>query len=317
MVLNNTLKIILIINTLTLFLTTNSLPQEYRVINYKVKKGDTFFSLSRKFNTEIWLIQKENSISTLREGDTIKIPIRDNITYTVQKNDTLFSLSKKFNTTIEEIISVNNLQSIDIKVGQKIIIPSKLSTQKNVEKKYTRQQNDNVYVVSKGDTLFSISRKTGVSVDKIKKLNNLDDKSIIKPGMIIVLGKEYKTYTPTYNETENINYSFPVNYSTQIRKYSNKFIEIILNREEDVKAVMDGKVIFIGSFSIFGRTIIIKHSEKIYTIYGMIDNETVKIGDSVKKGMTIGKPTKDILTGNYITKFSFIVNNKMTIPNNI
>ncbi|MFN4245632.1 MAG: LysM peptidoglycan-binding domain-containing protein [Brevinematia bacterium] len=320
MIFTNTIKKFLTISLSISVLSINATAKEH--INYKVKKGDTFFSLSRKFNTEVWIIQKENSISTLREGDIIKIPIRNNIIHIVQKGDTLFSLSKHYNTTLEEIISANNLQSIDIKIGQKIIIPSaKYSTPlQTPKKKYNTHQNtDNVYVVKKGDTIFSISRKTGTSIEKIKKLNNLNNNSIIKPGMIIVLDKEYKKEIPKSPsfEMKNLNYSLPLSFTTYVRNHSSKFLEIISNREEDIKSVMDGKVIFIGAFSIFGKTIIIKHSDNLYSIYGMVDKETVKIGDNVKRNETIGKPTKDPSTGRYIIKFSFIINDKMIIPNRI
>lgn len=37
---------------------------------------------------------------------------------------------------------------------------------------------ENIYIVQKGDTLFSIARKFGVSVDVLKNLNNLEDENI-------------------------------------------------------------------------------------------------------------------------------------------
>lgn len=290
---------------------------------YKVKKGDTFFSISRKFKVEIWVIQKENNISLLKEGDVIKIPVRTHFTYTVRKGDTLFSLARKFNTTIEEVISANRLESIDIKVGQTLVIPSGNAPNSRNSSPEDTKKDWKVYVVERGDTLYSISRKTGINIKKILELNNLSKESLIKPGMIIVLDKttvgrrnnkkEKLGISP--DELKNTDHLLPVTFVERVKNHSSKFLEIVLEREDRVRAVMDGRVIFVGSFSIFGRTVIIKHSDRLYTIYGMLREENVKVGDEVKKGEIIGLPEKDPYTGNYVVKFSFIANDRMFVPN--
>lgn len=302
---------------LVFFISLNS-SAEY--IYYKVKKGDTFFSLSRKFNVDVWMIQKENSITTLREGEIIKLPLRNQITYTVQKGDTLFSLSKKFGTTIEEIISANKLQSIDIKNGQTLIIPSKNVPQKS-SLEIKPQNKDNIYVIEKGDTLYSISRKTGVPLNKLTTINKINPNSFLKPGMILVLPSSNKPSKKLSNndsiQISKINLSLPISNTKFVKNHSSRFLEIISYNENRVKAIMDGEIIFVGSFSIFGKTIIIKHSENVYTIYGMINEENVKVGDKIKKGQTIGITLKDPKSGYYITKFSFIINDKMFVPGKI
>ncbi|MEN2998914.1 MAG: LysM peptidoglycan-binding domain-containing protein [Brevinematia bacterium] len=295
-------------------------------VYYRVKKGDTFFSLSRKFNVDVWVIQKENSISTLREGDTIRIPLRQYITYTVNKSDTLFSLAKRFGTSIEEIISANSLSSIDIKVGQRLVIPSGRKVVVNHEQNRSVVTRDDVYVVKSGDTLFSISRKTGVSMKELLKLNKLGNDSVIKPGMIIVLKKGYSQdsdkvarYSDGFGNKllKEANCIFPVNFATYTNNHSGRFLELILSKEDTIKAVMDGEVVFVGSFSVFGRTVIVKHSEELYSIYGMVSNERVKVGDKLRKGDVIGIPIRDSSSGRYIAKFSFIIGNRMIAPSEI
>lgn len=321
MIRKNLYKHILFIIIITLTLNSTKSFSDY--ITYKVQKGDTFFSLSRKFNVDIWLIQKENSITTLREGDVIRIPVRNTRTYTVQKGDTLFSLSRRFNTTIEEIISVNKLESIDIKVGQLLVIPiptPKPTKTLDSPKKTSKNNSPKVYIVKEGDTIFSISRKTGTKVNRILELNNLTKDSKIYPGMkLIVDNYEEKSSTTPKSQIEitKLNYSLPLNFATQILNHSSRFLEIRSNKENRIVSVLDGEVIFVGSFSIFGKTVIIKHSENFYSIYGMISTEYVKVGEKVKKGEIIGISVKDPTTGNYIAKFSFIINDKMIVPSRI
>ncbi len=49
-------------------------PGEIATRTYKVERGDTYFSLAKKFNTDVETLQKINSNKELKTGDTIKIP---------------------------------------------------------------------------------------------------------------------------------------------------------------------------------------------------------------------------------------------------
>lgn len=51
-----------------------------------------------------------------------------------------------------------------------------------------QEQNDNIYIVQKGDTLWSISKKTGLTVNKLKEINNLTS-NMLSVGQQLVLNK--------------------------------------------------------------------------------------------------------------------------------
>lgn len=282
-------------------------------ITYTIRKGDTFFSLSKKFNVDIWLIQKENSITSLRVGEKIKIPVRSYQAYTVKKGDTLFSLSKKFGTTIEEIISANRLLNLDLKVGQNLVIPS---SKKLAAVDDTWDKKNGIYVVRKGDTIYSISKKTGVSVEIIRRLNNMKDDKI-KIGEILVLDAKKSKVEDTKSKLDfnSIKFELPVSFVREVRR-NGRFVELVLSKEDKIRVVNNGEVVFIGTFSIFGNTVIVKHKDNLYTIYGMLNKILVKVGDKVEKGCVIGSPSMRE-PGVYSVKFSFIINDKMTIPSSI
>ena len=80
-------------------------------------------------------------------------------------------MAKKFDTTIDEIKKLNNLDNNMLSVGQKLLIPI---------------YEDTTYVVTNGDTLYSIARKFNTTVDEIKRLNNLSNNSI-NPGQILIV----------------------------------------------------------------------------------------------------------------------------------
>ena len=104
-------------------------PSEDEVINegsvYEVKKGDTLYSISKKFNTTIDKIKELNSIvgDILTIGTNLLIPttsLSDIIIHKVVSGDSLWSLANKYNTTINSIKKLNNLVSDLINVGDEL-----------------------------------------------------------------------------------------------------------------------------------------------------------------------------------------------------
>lgn len=129
---------------------------------YIVKKGDSLYSISKKYNTTVNKLKEINNLTSnlLSIGQKLIIPKMEdnqNQTYIVQKGDSLYSISKRYNTTVDKLKNINNLTSNLLSIGQILILPS----------------NYIIYTVQKGDNLYSISRKYNTTVDNIKKLNNL------------------------------------------------------------------------------------------------------------------------------------------------
>ncbi len=96
-------------------------------ITYIVKKGDSLYSIAKKYNTSTDNIKNINNLknNNLSIGQELKIPSTSQInnkTYTVQKGDSLYSIAKKFNTTAEDIKKKNNLNSNLISINQILLI---------------------------------------------------------------------------------------------------------------------------------------------------------------------------------------------------
>jgi membrane-bound lytic murein transglycosylase D len=114
----------------------------------------------------------------------------DRIAYKVQPGDVLGKIATKYGTTVSNIQKWNNLSSNTIKVGQTLYIHSNKPTfsstlADNTENAVT---NPKTYTVQPGDSLWLISQKlSGVTVDQIKRLNNLNNNSI-KPGQKLIIG---------------------------------------------------------------------------------------------------------------------------------
>ena len=104
--------------------------------------------------------------------------------YVIKKGDTLWGMAKKFNTSVSELKKLNNLSTNILKIGQTLKIPE-----------IENIQNDEniIYIVKKGDNLYSIANKYGVSVSELKKLNNLST-NIIKIDQKLKIPNKYFTY---------------------------------------------------------------------------------------------------------------------------
>ena len=99
-------------------------------------------------------------------------------TYIVKKGDSLYSIAQKYNTTVDNLKSLNNLTSNTLQVGQVLRVPEQEDTTSPVEgQKYT--------VVS-GDTLYGIARQFDISVDELKRLNNLTS-DILSIGQVLII----------------------------------------------------------------------------------------------------------------------------------
>ena len=134
----------------------------------------------------------------------------------VQKGETISLIAYMFNVKPEEIKALNGINSNIISPGKEILVPvhewkkpRKVVFSKKGKKRFREVNLEGVehifYTVQKGDSLWSIARRFGVSVSDIKRWNNVDKK--IFPGdiLLIVLPKKsmesYKIYTVKKGDT--------------------------------------------------------------------------------------------------------------------
>ncbi|HAR35466.1 MAG TPA: lytic transglycosylase [Acidobacteria bacterium] len=117
--------------------------------------------------------------------------------HTVRKGETLGLIARRYRTTIQAIVRLNNLKNSRlIYPGQRLKIPGRaqgLSPAEDDSGPITLASGQAstpdqaiVYVVKAGDTLYQISKSYGVSVDRIKRDNNLSDDNLV-PGQKLII----------------------------------------------------------------------------------------------------------------------------------
>ncbi len=119
--------------------------------------------------------------------------------YVVKKGDTPGEIAEKLGVSTKELISINNLGSKSIQIGQKLKVPgSELVTKKAAAD--SSPQVPNEYVVKKGDSLYVISKRYDISINDIKKKNNLKGNNV-RIGQKLALGSKKQ---PQADETETL-----------------------------------------------------------------------------------------------------------------
>jgi cell wall-associated NlpC family hydrolase len=116
--------------------------------------------------------------------------------YTVRPGDTLYGISKSFGVSIEALKKANALEGDSIKPKQVLAIPTQRGkktdevarkSSNRISKKLSGETDS--YVVQKGDSLYSISKKLGLSIEEIKKMNGLQT-STLKIDQVLLLPKD-------------------------------------------------------------------------------------------------------------------------------
>lgn len=131
------------------------------------------------------------------------------------------------------------------------------------------------YIIKKGDTLYSICRKFNTTIDQIKKINNIKNPDIIKPGQKIII-KNSNLYF--YNLSKN----FKLRLKTEnILQYS------FINSQIAFSPLEEGIIKFIGEIRGFGLSIII-NINNYFVILSGFDNIYVNKNENISLKSPLG-----------------------------
>lgn len=167
---------------------------------HTVKKGENLGLIAKKYRVSVKQLQSWNSIkgTSLQVGQKLVVfssgtPVNtpgetpvarstQSQSHVVKKGETLGAIAAKYKCSVTDLREWNNLKNSSLSIGQKLrVFPAEQ------QQAQTSTANGNgtyiTYTVKNGDTLWDIARKyDGVTVEQIKKLNKLTNKSKLRIG---------------------------------------------------------------------------------------------------------------------------------------
>lgn len=269
--------------------------------------------------------------------------------YKVNKGDTLYSISRKYQITVAELRAANNLSENDVlKAGQKLIIPeADISTavalsgnNNNKSDSPVNTSNTTEIEVKKGDTLYSLSKKYGLTVADLLAINNLDSSSVIKVGQklkvrttslsnasqnkskaanvnndIKVVEKAPDTRTYGATVTADTNTKWPVS-NPKITQVKGKISGVQLSAKENEKVlcIHEGTVMYVGTYRGFGQVVFVQSKTGLIYAYTGLGSVKVKKGEYVVAAAELGSAGIDPISGKSQITFMVFQNGQPIDP---
>lgn len=249
-----------------------------KVIIYKVEAKETYYSIAKKYNVPYKDVMEFNDSQLLQIGVTLKIPTSipfistsasttttpttSFIEYTIKAKDNLNMLANKYGTTVDEIKRVNQLNSINLQIGQVLKIPTEkeqIAASESIPSvAYKKPEKPTVPIVEATNTpdnssaaiishtikakenLNLLAEKYGTTVDAIKKLNNLHSTSL-RIGQVLKIeatnGESDETQQETATQPIVVNTKAVVNNPSPSNAKSDGSFEHIVASGETIYSI--------------------------------------------------------------------------------
>ena len=150
---------------------------------YKLNAGYTKWA-SAPENESIFYIPKEKYSLIISENNPFKKTNDINwISHTVNKGDNLWDLAIKYDTEVKIIKDVNYLNDELLSINDNLLIPLGKSKSNN----FIPYE---MYIVSEGDTLWSISKKYNLSIRDLARMNSLNENDFLQLGQQLSIGNK-------------------------------------------------------------------------------------------------------------------------------
>lgn len=127
--------------------------------------------------------------------------------YVVKSGDSLWSISRQYNMLVSELKALNNLTSDMIRVGDRLKVEavSNESSANSGQSASEPPAPGTYYTVKAGDCLWSIASSHGITIDHLKKLNNLKSEALYPGDRLLVSGSPVSKNNPPEVESGSEN----------------------------------------------------------------------------------------------------------------
>lgn len=165
----------------------NNLEKEINALEREITKKKNRAAQNKSYQDGSIDPSHQSSAGVGKEEASVVNSNDDNFVFhEVQQGESLSELASRYGVSRGQLMQINNLTSDELSSGQSLII--KKSTPSTVTSKY--------HTVQRGETLYSIAKRYGINISKLRELNNLNNRSLA-PGQKIIIEQGYNTSTAT------------------------------------------------------------------------------------------------------------------------
>ncbi len=183
-------------------------------IIHQVSEHETLYGISRRYGTPITSILEFNPTagSGLETGQLMKIPYvprakvqtAEGTIHKVAAKETLFFISKLYDVSVDDLKTWNNLSNNTLSLGQELIIKKKSSVMKQPAEPQETKTTPGTYLVEGKETLYSIARKWGVTVQQLKDWNSLPGDEVKVGQLLIVSSNGFRSVNKVEVKSEEV-----------------------------------------------------------------------------------------------------------------
>lgn len=280
----------------------------YADITYKVVKGDTLYSISRKYQITVAELRTANNLSendVIKVGQKLIIPDADigtavalsstkaagnsnpsgkTTTYVVVKGDTLYGIARKNGMAVADLMALNNLDSSAvIKVGQKLKVVE--SAQGSDNKNTVSGKSENITPAKKGETVIKVNEPA----------------------------PDTRTYGTTVNADSNTKWPVASPKITQVKgKVSG--VQLSAKTKEPVLCIHEGTVMYVGIYRGFGQVVFVQSKTGLIYAYTGLGSVKVRKGEYAVSGSELGTAGLDTRSEKYQITFMVFQNGQPIDP---
>ncbi|MCS7173755.1 MAG: M23 family metallopeptidase [Armatimonadetes bacterium] len=219
------------------------------------------------------------------------------VPHTVRPGDTLWDLARRYGTTVEAIAAANGMKPTQVlRIGQTLRIPERSparpawSSSRLPSPAGKGRTDSPVYIVRPGDSLWSIARRSGTTVQALMRANGLR-------GDRLRVGQRLRLPAPgtlpqAFAVRRRVGFLWPARGVLTSRfgrrwRHHHLGIDIAAPRGTPIHAARAGRVRYAGWYGGYGLLVILDHGEGLKTYYGHASRIFVRPGQWVEQGQRI------------------------------
>ena len=230
----------------------------------------------------------------------------EDLIHVVGRGETIYSISRFYSVSADELMKTNGISDPSrLQAGRRLIIPSSSDTTSANANVLPGAGINNQTLVDyravRGDTLFSIARTHGITLQNLLDINKFSSNYVLKAGDIVkVPGRNAHNNMPPNNSPANNTATvtapsgiFSIRWPVLPKDitYMTGQMGVVVEGEqfESVKSLTQGSVVSAGPWRKFGRVVIVETAGGYYYMYGGCETITVNVGDRITPGMELGR----------------------------